>query len=147
MFYLLSSCMLITIFYSFERLVEFLREKATISRTKACLERFHRLSNLFHKATKAAGEEPERVNVRIFLAVYMIVVYPRDVFENMGDLERRLLGSAKVLLEMFEKILHSDVLFHQVSKMISQNPHMLSELFSQNDPPKSPHTLGALLPE
>ena len=85
----------------------YLREKSTIQRSKACLERFHRLSNLVNRVTRAPGVEPERVNVRIFLASYMIAVYPRNVFENMGVLETEVFNSAKALVEHFEEILLS----------------------------------------
>jgi len=87
--------------------VLYLREKSTIQRSKACLERFHRLSNLANKVTRAPGVEPERVNVRIFLASYMIAVYPRNVFESMGVLETEVFNSAKALVEHFEEILLS----------------------------------------
>ena len=66
------------------------------------------------------GQGPERVNVRIFLAAYMITVYPVNVFEHTGELEIRLMASAKLLLETFEKILYSTSPFrgmpHDVTK-------------------------------
>jgi hypothetical protein len=106
--------------------VEFLRDKSTISRSKACLERFHRLSNLLHKATNPVGKEPERVNVRIFLAAYMIVAYPTNVFENMGALEQQLLASAHELIKLFEKILYSfqsdkTIPFHKLLKDLTKS--------------------------
>ena len=99
----------------FERLIEYLREKATISRTKDCLERFHRMCNLMHKVQKK-DSPPEKVNVRIFLAVYMIVDHPAHVFESMGELEQKLLASAQKLLNIFEEIMRSTLPMHSLPR-------------------------------
>jgi hypothetical protein len=85
-----------------------------VQRSKAVLERFHRLANLVNKVTISSNETPERVNVRIFLAAYMIVGHPWRVFEQVGALERPLIDSAQTLLDIFEKILHSEIPVHQL---------------------------------
>ncbi len=85
-----------------------------MQRSKAVLERFHRLANLVNKVTISSNETPERVNVRIFLAAYMIVGHPWRVFEQVGALERPLIDSAQTLLDIFEKILHSEIPVHQL---------------------------------
>ncbi len=90
-------------------MVEFLRERATIASAKACLERFHRTSNLLHRTSLPAGQEPEQINVRIFLAAYMIVLYPNKAFSTIGDLETRVMRSAQALLQIFGGILPSTV--------------------------------------
>ena len=99
---------------SFEQLVTYLRDKSTIMRCKNCLERYHRLANLVHKVTRIASDEAERVNVRIFLAAYMIVARPMNVFDKMGALEQQAFDSARLLLEIFEKILYSATPFHDL---------------------------------
>ena len=47
---------------------------------------------------------PENVNVRVFLAGYMVAFRPAHVFESMGALEQALLEAATPLLYAFEKI-------------------------------------------
>jgi hypothetical protein len=106
---------------SFDKLVPFLREKATVSRTKACLERFHRLSNLVHKTTMSSSENPERINVRIFVAAFMIVAHPKRVFERIGTLEGKLLESAKKVLDIFEKITRSTMPMHRLHPELTRS--------------------------
>ncbi len=50
---------------------------------------------------------PENVNIRVFLAAYMIAFYPANVFESMGTLEKELYAAAGPLLEKFSKICSS----------------------------------------
>ena len=104
----------------FEKLIEYLREKSTISRTKDCLERFHRTCNLMHKVQKK-DSPPEKVNVRIFLAMYMIVEYTAHVFESMGELEQKLLASAQKLLNIFEEIMQSTVPMHSLPRDLTKS--------------------------
>ena len=106
------------ILHRFDRLVDYLREKTTVARTKACLERFHRLSNLLHGVN---ADEPDIINVRVFLASYMIAVYPRNVFDNMGVLENKVQKSAKLLVDNFEKILYSTVSFLEIPSNITKS--------------------------
>jgi hypothetical protein len=47
---------------------------------------------------------PQHVNVRVFLASFMIAYFPANVFENMGPLEKALFDVATPLIECFELI-------------------------------------------
>ncbi len=47
--------------------------------------------------------------MRVFLAAYMIVLYPNKAFTTIGDLETRVMRSAQALLQIFEGILPSTV--------------------------------------
>jgi hypothetical protein len=92
--------------------MRFLRSNTTISRSKACLERIYRISMSHLKSENLPNQaETSKVNVRVFLAAYMIVCFPAHVFETMGLLEQTLLQSARHLLDIFEQIclaLHCD---------------------------------------
>lgn len=88
---------------SFESLVVSLREKNTIAATKAALQRIHILCTLRH-GSPSKTLAPENVNVRVFLAAFMIAYRPTHVFESMGPLEQSLLESSIPLLETFQKI-------------------------------------------
>ena len=88
---------------SFEALVVFLREKPVISATKAALQRMHMLSTFRH-GSPSKSIAPENVNVRVFLAAYMIAYRPTNVFESMGTLEQALFESAVPMLSMFERM-------------------------------------------
>lgn len=89
---------------TFEALVVFLREKALIARTRRCLQRLHTLCVRRH-GRREEVEAPTAVNVRIFLAAYLIVARPTRVFETPGGaLEQRLLASATALLAHFERL-------------------------------------------
>jgi hypothetical protein len=89
---------------SFEELVLFLREKRVIKLTKDLLQRIHKYSVARHNNSQAQNELGGSVNVRVFLASYMIVNRPTHVFEQMGPLEQELFESAKTLQECFERI-------------------------------------------
>jgi len=88
---------------SFETLVVFLREKSVIALTKAALQRIHLLSTFRHGSPNKALA-PENVNVKVFLAGFMIAYRPTHVFESMGALEHALLDAATPLLTAFQKI-------------------------------------------
>ncbi len=88
---------------SFEELVVHLREKPVIAATKSILMRIHHLSTLRHGSPRLAVA-PERVNVRVFLAAYMIALRPTHVFEAMGSLEQSLFEAALPLLNTFQRI-------------------------------------------
>lgn len=81
----------------------FLREKKIISVSKACLQRIHLLCTFRHGSPSKALT-PENVNVRVFLAGFMIAYRPTHVFESMGALEHALLEAATPLLTTFQKI-------------------------------------------
>ena len=88
---------------SFESLVVFLREKDTIAVTKACLQRIHLLCTFRHGSPSKALA-PENVNVKVFLAGFMVAYRPTHVFESMGALEQALLEAAAPLLTTFHNI-------------------------------------------
>ena len=79
-----------------------LREKSVIAVTRACLQRIHLLATFLH-GSPSRTMDPECVNVRVFLAAFMIAYRPTHVFESMGALEQALLESAIPLLETFER--------------------------------------------
>lgn len=74
-----------------------------ISVTKACLQRIHLLCTFRHGSPPRALR-PENVNVRVFLAGFMIAYRPTHVFESMGALEHALLEAATPLLTLFQKL-------------------------------------------
>ena len=90
--------------FRFDTLVKYLREKPVVGTTKRTLYRIHLLTLRRH-GTAGLEVINESINVRVFLAAYMIVHYPREVFESMGPLERLLFQAAVALLESFERIL------------------------------------------
>ena len=105
---------------SFEQVVIYLREKKVIAVSKACLQRIHLLTTFRHGSPSSALV-PENVNIRVFLAGFMIAYYPDKVFETMGALEQPLFHSTLTLIEAFERI----------CKQIAANPsfaHMPHEL-------------------
>ena len=88
---------------SFEALVVLLREKPVIACSKACLQRIHLLTTFRHGSPSRALV-PENVNVRVFLAGYMIAFRPTHVFESMGTLEQKLYEATLPLMTAFELI-------------------------------------------
>jgi hypothetical protein len=88
---------------NFDSLVVHLREKPVIAAAKACLQRLHLLTTFRHGSPPRALA-PENVNVRVFLAGYMIAYRPTHVFETIGPLEQALLEAATPLLTTFDSI-------------------------------------------
>ena len=110
----------------FDRLVIYLRENITIATTKDCLQQIHGLCVARHGPTNA----DTAVNVRVFMAGYMIVHYPANVFEDLdAQLVVDLREAAAPLLASFEQIcaLCDTVGFDGV-------PHALSHQFVQQLP-------------
>ena len=89
---------------SFETLVVKLREKPLIATVKAMLQRVHLLCTFRH-GSPCRALAPANVNVRVFLAAYMIAYRSTHVFESMGVLEQPLLAAATRLLDCFETIM------------------------------------------
>ena len=87
---------------NFESLVTFLRDKNVILTTKMCLQRIHRLCILRHGNSQNLTSKD--VNIRVFLAGFMIAYHSTHVFENMGNLETNLYEIAIPLFEKFERI-------------------------------------------
>ena len=116
--------------HSFEALIIFLREKLTIAVVKKCLQRVHLLSTHRHGSPPRALA-PEHVNVRVFLAGFMIAFRPTHVFDSMGTLEQALFESAVPLITNFQRIVEcvaSTGSFQAVStELTCQFPTMLFE--------------------
>jgi len=85
---------------SFETLVVALRERPLISAMRAALQRMHLLATFRH-GSPSKSLSPENVNVRVFLAAYMIAYRPTHVFEAMGAMEQALFESAVPMLNEF----------------------------------------------
>lgn len=88
---------------SFEALVVYLREPHVIDTTRKCLQRVHLLCTSRHGSPPAQGI-PETVNVRVFLAGYMIAIRPTHVFEGMSPLAQSLYEATVPLVNAFEAI-------------------------------------------
>jgi hypothetical protein len=89
----------------FDELVIFLRKKETIRLAMALLRSFHQRAQLVHEHEGTADRLPSGdglVNVRVFLAVYMIVIFTSKVFESVGELENALIKSGRRLMANFE---------------------------------------------
>ena len=116
--------------HSFESLVVLLREKPIINVTKAALQRIHLLSTFRHGSPSKALT-PENVNVRVFLAGFMIAYRPTHVFEAMGPLEKALYEAAIPLLKTFQNIcsvVKTHGSFQAVPSELTENfPTMLFE--------------------
>lgn len=116
--------------YSFENLVVFLREKHTIFITKNCLQRIHMLSTFLHGCPHLALT-PQTVNVRVFLAGFMIAFRPSHVFESMGALEQSLFEAALPLMTNFQRIVECTAAcgsFQDVPRELTREfPSMLFE--------------------
>lgn len=90
----------------FDELVIFLRGKKTIKAARDLLHRFHNYAFLVNRhASSNAMPEIDVVNIRVFLAMYMIVIFPSCVFEEMGELQTALRDSGKRLLDNFERMI------------------------------------------
>jgi hypothetical protein len=90
---------------SFKSLLLFLRDKATVSITKTCLQRVHQLSFFRHGSPPKHASSPVMVNTRVFLAAYTIVFHPARVFPVVGPREDALRRAAAPLLEAFHGLL------------------------------------------
>lgn len=91
----------------FEALVPFLRHQQTIKATKDILQRFHEQAIHVHGMPDVAPEDlntVKNVNVRVFVASYMIAFFPGHVFESTGLLESELRKSSTELITCFEEM-------------------------------------------
>jgi hypothetical protein len=110
----------------FEDLVTFLREKPVINTSKQCLQRIHLLCTFRHGSPTKVEFTPESVNVRVFLAVYMIAYFPKHVFENMGPLETALFNVSQPLIDSIERIMKQISLYRHFQHV----PSALSKDFT-----------------
>mmetsp|Transcript_23312 Transcript_23312/g.58437 ORF Transcript_23312/g.58437 Transcript_23312/m.58437 type:complete len:1029 (+) Transcript_23312:225-3311(+) len=84
----------------FEDLSSKLREDKVVTAAKDMLHRVIQLANW------GRGSKPlisGTVNVKIYLAGYMIAARPNHVFENVADLENKVLLASKPMIEGFHK--------------------------------------------
>ena len=89
---------------SFEDLIKYLRKNEVIAVTKDMLQVIHEFrSNSNFDVQDFIGQH--NFNIRIFLAAYMIALYPGHVFESMGIIETQLTASSTALLTNLEAIL------------------------------------------
>ena len=80
-----------------------LRNREVIARTKALLQRLHCIAVHRH-GNRPAVERPDTINVRVFLAAYMIAFHSTKVFETFGVLQRRVIDAATNLLALYARI-------------------------------------------
>lgn len=88
---------------SFESLVLKLRETPVVDSMKQIFQRIHFQCNMRHHVVRT-DVDPPKINIRVILAAYMIVVRPSHVFETVGQLEQSLRDSAGELINKFEGI-------------------------------------------
>ena len=89
----------------FEALCIALRDKRLVAIAKATLQRIHILCfNCNSTSLDFLAEEVPTVNVRVFLAAYMIACRPTHVFESMGKLEQALFEISAAVLAQLEQI-------------------------------------------
>jgi hypothetical protein len=90
----------------FEELVVYLREKSTIKHARGCLQRIHWMSTHIHDRSEAElALGATGINVRVFLASYLIAARPSHVFETPGaPLESALLDASKKVTAHLERI-------------------------------------------
>ncbi len=116
-----------------------LRSESTISLSKACLDQIYRLAITNYKVDglqRPIGTS--KVNVRVFLAAYMIACFPAHVFESMGLLEQILLQAAQRLLEIFETICLKLQGHDLPRELLNQFPAALGEYLSRFSEWKKP---------
>jgi len=114
---------------SFDALVQHLRNMDVITTTKACLERIHTLCVLRHGSVSRACK-PANVNVRVFLAAFMIAYRPTHVFKAMGPtLEQPLFEAAVKMIKSFELICDAIINSSAPSNTFKDAPHELTSDF------------------
>ena len=115
---------------SFDQLVAFTKNKRMVAALKAGLQRIHMKVTFLH------GSPPESrgvacVNVRVFLAAYLIALWPTDVFSEMGVLETQLLEGARAVLARFQTICDAILLSDNDALCFGQKmEHETSKAFS-----------------
>ena len=114
----------------FEQLKVVLRRKSLIAAVKACLMRIHTCAVLRHKSTAAFRTT---VNVRVFIAAFIIAHRPTHVFRTMGALEVALYNTARSLLAAFGTICDRIVSHHSFAEIpaseTEQFPKLMVEYF------------------
>lgn len=123
----------------FEDLVELLRTKPVIGWCKRCLFRIHMSSVQCHHVPVIIP--PGKVNVRVFLAAYMIVTNRVRVFDTMGTAEEELFNSAAPLLQNFEDIcngIREGRHFSELNTRTAQFPALLADYLAKFQAWKNP---------
>jgi len=87
----------------FEGLSKLLRNTVVIKSMKLLL---HRICVLTTAGTRfmPPGAETKNVNVRVFLAAFLMTSYPDNVFESVNQLETELIMCAHEMLAIFEAL-------------------------------------------
>ena len=86
---------------NFNSLVNFLKKKSILSANKVCLQRIYQLCIFRHGSY---SHNLENINIRVFLAGFMIVYHPNSVFYNIGTIEKALIEATKPLLTNYQNI-------------------------------------------
>lgn len=87
---------------SLEQLVQFIQLKQTIQIARITLQHIH--FSCIARHGQNASQRPHQINVRFFLASYMVVFHSQEVFEEIGEKERSLIEAAKTLVQSFQLI-------------------------------------------
>lgn len=91
-------------FYSFNQLMNHLRDKNVIRATQRCFCRVHCLA-VFSRLSPRVVTVERVVNIRVIMAAYMIVYHPDSVFEQIRELETDLSEAAANMLRGFNAII------------------------------------------
>jgi hypothetical protein len=84
-------------------LIILLKKKSVILKSKNCLEKIYKLCISRHSFL-ITDSTPKNINIKEFLAGYMIAYYSNDVLDNMGTLEQALFDATVPLITTFENI-------------------------------------------
>mmetsp|Transcript_6055 Transcript_6055/g.14576 ORF Transcript_6055/g.14576 Transcript_6055/m.14576 type:complete len:1063 (-) Transcript_6055:927-4115(-) len=104
----------------FEDLSAKLREDKVVTSAKEMLHRVIQLANWGRRGRPLISGT---VNVKIYLAAYMIAARPNHVFENVTELEKKVLDASKPTLLLFHataKALSRGESWHDVKKNVAQ---------------------------
>lgn len=83
---------------SFEKLLLFLQEKEVLHITRACLQRLHLRCTVLHPAVVQTSML-KSINVREFLAAFLLVHWKSKMFDNFDDLEASVYDAAVAMTD------------------------------------------------
>jgi regulator of replication initiation timing len=112
-------------FSRFDTLVSKLHEESRIKIVRSFLKRIHMSSIYRHKITSDLNFV---VDARVVMAGFMIAYHHTSVFEQVGDLEKTVMGSSAEILELMEriaKLIFANGSFQAVSGELTQEFHSL----------------------
>jgi hypothetical protein len=104
-----------------DQLVDFLRIPSVITISKECLHRIYLLCISRHNFPN------ELKNINIFLIGYIIAFYPTVIFNNMTNLESKLIKITSQLLITFEKI--CEIIYTSDKHLFQDVPYELTKDF------------------